>query len=367
MQTMCNKAPGQHGYYSFSRSVYISAEKKAHIFHSDPHSGMIAVSKKLEDSSNQYGVLKISSIEGSHHEFVSLHLNQIRDIAFDPHGNSTLLSCSRNKDIKLSSLKSNNTVITYQAQKDCWSCSWSQGNVFHLFCGLQNGEVLLFDIRNTREVVESICPMASNQKCPVISIVSIPSLGESGDEGMLVSTLQCMSFYKKDSEGRYTGDQLETPPGALSMVSYNSDRSQILASYKPGIKNPKERHVVMNFKSFANCKPSVEVVNTFEGGSAQHLRSRSCFIKCPDDDNHLLVCAGDQSSNSVKIWSTQSMKQQQSWQCQKEDGPIIAMGPHRAAGVEYLCALTNQRLSQYKWHFSKNYYEQSSNVLHSQH
>ena len=120
MQSMSNKSSGQHGYYSFSRSVFISAEKKAHIFHSDPHSGMIAVSKKLEDSPNQHGVLKISSIEGSHHEFVCLHLNQIRDIAFDPHGNSTLLSCSRNKDIKLTSLKSNNTVITYQAQKDCW-------------------------------------------------------------------------------------------------------------------------------------------------------------------------------------------------------------------------------------------------------
>ena len=353
-----------HGCYTFSKSLFISTEKKAHIFHSDMFSGMIAVSKKFEDSPNQYGVLKISSIDACHHEFVGIHLNQIRDVAFDPHGNTTLLSCSKNKDIKLTCMKSNNTVITYQAAKDCWSCSWSLSNSNHMYCGLQNGEVMIFDIRNTKEVIESISPSSANgsQRCPIVSVVSIPSPAENGNEGLLVSTLQSITFYhKKDSENKFIGDLLETPTGALSSVSYDHDRSQILASYKPNTKFPKERHVLikLNFDE----KPTADILHTFEGGTNQHLRSRSCLIKCPDDDNHLLVCSGDQSSNTVRIWSTKDMQQLQSWECRKDDGPIIAMGPHRAAGLNFICALTNQRLNQYKWLYSKSHFSEASNAF----
>ncbi|XP_063677285.1 E3 ubiquitin-protein ligase RFWD3-like [Bolinopsis microptera] len=350
-----------HGCYSFSKSVFASAEKKAHIFHSDPFSGLIAVSKKFEDTLNQYGVLKISSIDSCHHEFVGLHLNQIRDVAFDPHGNTTLLSCSKNKDIKLTCMKSNNTVITYQATKDCWSCSWSLANSYHIYCGLQNGEVMMFDIRNTKEVIESICPTNGPQKCPIVSVVSIPSPAENGKEGLLVSTLQCITYYKRDTKNKFVGDLLETPTGALSSVSFEHDRSQILASYKPNTKYPKERHILMNL-SFEE-KTVANVVSTFEGGTNQHLRSRSCLIKCPDNDNHLLVCAGDQSTNTVRIWSTTDMQQLQSWDCRKEDGPIIAMGPHRAAGVNFICALTNQRLNQYKWLYSKSHFSEASQAF----
>ena len=220
---------------------------------------------------------------------------------------------------------------------------------------------MIFDVRNTKEVIESICPASGPQKCPIVSVVSIPSPAENGNEGILVSTLQCISYYRKDTKNKYVGDLLETPTGALSSVSYEHDRSQILASYKPNTKYPKERHVLMNLNF--DSKPTVDLVHTFEGGTNQHLRSRSCLIKCPDDDNHLLVCSGDQSTNTVRIWSTKDMQPLQNWECRKEDGPIIAMGPHRAAGVNFICALTNQRLNQYKWLYSKSHFSEASNAF----
>jgi len=332
-------------------------EKKAHVFHSDPYTGMIAISKKFEDAQNQYGVLKVSSIDASHHEFVHLHSNQIRDISFDPFGNTTLLSCSKSKNVKITCLKSNNTVVTYQAPRDCWSCSWSSTKNHIMYTGLNNGEVMVFDIRNTKESLETISPLKMNQKCPVISVVSVPS--ESGDTPVLVSTLQCITYYTKNSENKYTGEQLETPPGALSSVSYEPNSSNLLASYKPGLKNPKERHVLMKLVESEGTMRS-EAIHTFEGGASQSFRCRSSLITCPDDDNHLLVCTGEQETNTVKVWSTKNMELLQQWAFKKDDGPIISVGVHRAAGVDYLCGLTNQRIIQYKWLLSKSHFENNN-------
>ena len=241
-------------------------------------------------------------------------------------------------------------VVSYSVPRDPWSCGWSNSAPHNFHCGLQNGEVLVFDVRNTREAVTSLVPCVGSQRCPVISVTSIPSPNGKGGEGYLVSTLQSLTLYQKAyGADQFTGHLLDSPPGAISSVSYIPEMERVLASYKPGVKHPKERHVLM--KLHLGESPACEIIQTISGSSSQHLRSRSALIQCPENDSQLLVCAGDQAASTLKIWEATGPDHRLTsfFQCRKEDGPIIAVGPHRAGGQEFLCALTNKRLFQYRW------------------
>ena len=343
----------KHGLYLFKRYVNVSHEKPCSVFDSDSHSGILAVAKKLENAQNQNGVLKISSIDSYCAEFVAIHNNQIRDMRFSPDGSSLLLTCSKDKDVKLTCLKSNSNVLTYHTGRDTWCCNWSGHKSNVMFCGLQNGEVLVYDIRNTRHYVDRIVPSKSYQKCPVISINSLQNNDAVSNisNDILVGTLQGLAHYSKNSENVYSDKVIKEHAGALSSVSYEPERSLVLVTYKPGNRNKKERHVLMKLDVKSS---SCEELHSFEGSPVQSLRSRTCLLECPDKDGHALVCAGDQSNNTVNMWSTNdySLTQTLNLGFDVKTGTIVSVAPQRSAGFDYLVVLTSHNIHQYKWNIS---------------
>ena len=344
--------PG-HGFFVPLRSFTASPEKKCTAFSCDNHSGIIAVAKSSEENPGRFGILKISSLDVNHHEFVYLHDNTIRDVAFDPHGNTRVLSCSRSKELKMTCLKSNTTLVTYATGRECWSCGWSPARSEQVYCGLQNGQVMVYDVRNTRAALDTINPTAAPQKCPVISVIS------PAKDTLLVSTLKCMTLYKMDGAGKTESTTFPLPPGALSSVTYDATLSLVLASYKPGLnKHQHERHVLMTLNTE---RSSVEVVQTFSGSSQQSVRSRSCLMRCPDNDNHVMVCAGNQAEGVVNVWTRPAANPKsdclQKLASPKEHGPVIAVNALKISGSEHLIGLTNQRVVMYKWQHPEGHSE----------
>lgn len=64
-------------------------------------------------------------------------------------------------------------INSFTCSSPVWSCTWSQDNLKHFFIGTQSGEVLLFDIRDTREHVASLLPQAHNPKS-IVSLRYVP-------------------------------------------------------------------------------------------------------------------------------------------------------------------------------------------------
>ena len=79
----------------------------------DPHVGMLVASKP---SSNQllpgYGLMKYSTLELGHGEYVAAHSGVIRDAVFSPRGDGLLLTAGMDKTCRLTSMQSNSNVLT---------------------------------------------------------------------------------------------------------------------------------------------------------------------------------------------------------------------------------------------------------------
>ena len=79
----------------------------------DSHGGMLVASKP---SSNQllpgYGLMKYSTLELDHGEYVAAHSGVIRDAVFSPRGDGLVLTAGMDKTCRLTSMQSNSNVVT---------------------------------------------------------------------------------------------------------------------------------------------------------------------------------------------------------------------------------------------------------------
>ncbi len=103
--------------------------------------------------------------------------------------------------------------------------------------------------------------------------------------------------------------------GMMTYVSLEQHSRQILATYRPKSGSPSVRHcmyelstthLATHLTSPGNDFCTLNIVQTFYGGSIHKLLSRSRLVLHPDGNDRLLVCAGDEASQSVSIVSTYS-------------------------------------------------------------
>lgn len=137
-------------------------------------------------------VSQISALELKVSEFIGIHKATLRDASFSPQSQGVVLTVAMDKLAKLTSLQSNCTiqrympneinsltsvsfhhiVYSYQTPTPIWSCCWSQSDANYFYCGMQNGSVTVFDIRNTSSNVTSM--KQEHSLCPITSLCHIP-------------------------------------------------------------------------------------------------------------------------------------------------------------------------------------------------
>lgn len=97
--------------------------------------------------------------------------------------------------------------------------------------------------------------------------------------------------------------------GSLTSLHIETDTRHILASYRPAGRHPTIRHQLCEMISqnistdptVINNVCSCNVIHTFHGGRTQTILSKTILQRHPGDMNRLLVCAGDETSNSVSV------------------------------------------------------------------
>ncbi|XP_061963344.1 uncharacterized protein LOC133687996 isoform X2 [Populus nigra] len=79
----------------------------------------------------------------------------IKDLHISPTNGSLALFASLGKKLSVLSMESNNVILSYDLPAAAWSCSWDLNCSHYVYAGLQNGSLLVFDMRITGSPVES--------------------------------------------------------------------------------------------------------------------------------------------------------------------------------------------------------------------
>ncbi|TKY62117.1 E3 ubiquitin-protein ligase RFWD3 [Spatholobus suberectus] len=158
--------------------------------------------------------------------------NVVKDLHISPSNGSLALYSSLGKKLSVLSLDSGNLVINYDLQNPAWSCSWDLNNSHYVYAGLQNGSILVFDMRQTAGPMKSLVGLTSNPVHTVHSLAQTSSL-PSGVQTILSASAIGLCQWNIDSEERplmvpETGNQ-----GVCISLAYCPSSDDIVVSYRP--------------------------------------------------------------------------------------------------------------------------------------
>lgn len=338
--------------YVLQREFTVSQIGGARVLAFDPMQGMLVASKP---SNNQimpgYGLMKLSTLELRYSEFVRVHSGVLRDVVFSPQGDGMVLTAAMDKTVKLTSMHSNTVVQTYQTPLPAWACAWNQDDYNYLYCGLQNGTVYVYDVRNTSGHVTEL-QRPGGGACPITSLAYVPLCRAStlNCSGILMGTLGSSTFWEKASFSEsFTPHPLHTlPEGACTCLSFDQATRHCLASFRPSKRSPHSRHILCQLHNTPVDQPfSCQLVHQFTGGGTHKLLSRSKLFQRPGNDDRLLAAFGDEGTSSVQVWDVSTTSKLQ--QLSLGDGAALDMVPFASNDRDYLAVLTAAKLRVYHW------------------
>ncbi|KAJ8298797.1 hypothetical protein KUTeg_022857, partial [Tegillarca granosa] len=286
------------------------------------YSGSLATLVVSQPSSSPlfpgFGVKKISAMDFKTAQYLTIHSKPIRDVCFHPFtDDGVLLSCGLDKTIKMTSIISNAV----------------------------NGRVLEFDIRNTGTHVQQLNTEGNRS---VVSLQYVPKdqQGAFRPGGLLVGQQDRVSFYEKKQDEQFRLHMLPLE-GILTSLCFEPTTRHILASFRPTAKHPTIRHQMCELvsRSFSTDPTVIDnicscnIIHTFHSSRSHTMLSKTKIFPHPADENRLLACAGEESSNAVHVWdtSTGQLKQQL-----HTGGIVVDLCSINVNQQTYLAALTSK-------------------------
>ncbi|XP_006860371.1 PREDICTED: E3 ubiquitin-protein ligase RFWD3 [Chrysochloris asiatica] len=297
-----------------------------------------------------FGVKMLSTANMKSSQYIPMHAKQIRGLAFSSQSKGLLLSASLDNTLKLTSLETNTVVQTYNAGRPVWSCCWCLDENNYIYAGLVNGSVLVYDLRNTSCHVQELVPQKA--RCPLVSLSYIPRAASAVFPygGVLAGTLENASFWELKMGFSHWPHVLPLVPGGCTDFQMETTTRHCLVTYRPDKKYPTVRTVLMEMSYSLNdtgepvcsCRP----VQTFFGGPTCKLLTKSAIFQNPNNDGSLLVCSGDESSNSALLWDASSGSLLQKLQM---DQPVLDVCPFEVNHHNYLATLTEKVVHIHRW------------------
>ncbi|KAM4614149.1 E3 ubiquitin-protein ligase RFWD3 [Discoglossus pictus] len=343
---------GQHK-YNFEKAILISQTGNCRVMSYSNQMSCLVVSQPSPQSTliPGCGIKKLSASNMKSSQYVPIHSKQIRGLAFNDRSDGLLLSAALDNTVKLTSLMTNTVVQTYNTGRPVWSCCWCSDNTNYIYAGLINGSVLVYDLRDTSQFVRELVPLGS--RCPVVSLSYVPRAASEVFPcgGVLVGTLEGACFWEmKDVQYRPHLLPLET--GGCTDVQAESSTRHCLVTYRPGKTHNYMRCVMMELTSnrlmdseeeySCSCYP----VQTFNAGSTCKLLTKNAIFQSPERDGSILVCAGDEASNSAMLWNAGGGSLIQKLPA---DQPVLDICPLEVNQTSLLATLTEKMVKIYKW------------------
>lgn len=297
-----------------------------------------------------FGVKMFSTADMKSSQYIPLHSKQIRGLAFSLRSKGLLLSASLDNTIKLTSLETNTVVQTYNAERPVWSCCWCLDESNYMYAGLMNGSVLVYDLRNTSSHVQELVPQKA--RCPAVSLSYIPRAASTAFPygGVLVGTLENASFWELKMGFSHLCHVLPMEPGGYIDFQTENNTRHCLVTYRPDKNHNTLRSVLMemSYKLDDTGEPvcSCHPVQTFLGGPTCKLLTKNAIFQNPENDGSVLVCTGDEASNSALIWDAGTGL---SLQELRTDQPVLDICPFEVNHSNCLATLTEKTVGIYRW------------------
>ncbi|XP_010495060.1 PREDICTED: E3 ubiquitin-protein ligase RFWD3-like [Camelina sativa] len=158
----------------------------------------------------------------------------IQDLRLSPHNNGLAVFGSLGKNLSFISLDSHNTVLSYDHLPAApLSCSWDLNSCHHVYAGLQNGTVLVFDMRQNKRPLASLAGVTSNPVHTIhhLSAYSTPT-SDVGGELLSASSTGLCQWNISGSEGKPTLVSETRNLGTCTASSYCPRTSHVVATYR---------------------------------------------------------------------------------------------------------------------------------------
>ncbi|XP_013922750.1 PREDICTED: E3 ubiquitin-protein ligase RFWD3 [Thamnophis sirtalis] len=348
-----SSSQGQHKYH-FERAFLVSQMGNCRVMaYCDPLSCLV-VSQPSPQSTllPGYGIKMMSAVNLKSSQYVPIHSKQIRGLAFSNRADGLLLSASLDHTLRLTSLATNTVVQTYNASRPIWCCCWCLDDTNYVYAGLANGSILVYDLRDTNSHVQELPPQKS--RCPVVSLSYLPRMASTSLPygGLVSGTLEGACFWEQKSSNSYRPHDLLLEPGGCIDLQTEPSTRHCLATFRPNRNNNCLQCVVMELTSthltdrddeiVCSCNP----IQTLTAGPTCKLLTKNSIFQSPEDDGSILVCAGDEASNSAMLWDAGSGTLLQKLPA---DLPVLDVCPFEVNRNSFLATLTEKMVKIYKW------------------
>ena len=253
-----------------------------------------------------------------------LHLASVRDASCTAQG-SLVASASLDGTLGITSTKGGTWVHTYKTPSTPWSCAWEEsaggGETHVVHCGLANGSVITYDLRNTRDALRVIAPEAGSAP-PVHSLSVVQGALENRASAAyrFLNGANASASRRDDAascvllgatvKGPFAAHSTDANWGALPApdalrgrcVSLHRDAVTGTCVTRQGIAGRAPRHCA--FECDASLPNATPAVRGFDGiGSECCLMSRVFAFSVPGAGEARALTA---DGRNVAVWSTRT-------------------------------------------------------------
>ncbi|CAJ1892073.1 unnamed protein product [Sphenostylis stenocarpa] len=206
----------------------------AHIFDMDISNQILLIAQRPKEVGGVHLLTKMSLLSPCEMQDILLPsaTNGVKDLHISSSKSSLALFASLGKKLSVLSLDSGNVVINYDLQDPAWSCSWDLNNSHNIYAGLQNGSVLVFDMRQTVGPMKSLVGLTNNPVHTVHSLAQTSGLS-SGVGTILSASAIGLSQWNIESEERPLVVPETNNQGVCISLAYCPSSDDIVASYRP--------------------------------------------------------------------------------------------------------------------------------------
>ncbi|CAL9766788.1 unnamed protein product [Musa acuminata subsp. burmannicoides] len=324
----------------------------------DGSSQIIMVSGKAPGIEREHVLSKISLLSQNEVETIQLPPNTkaIRDLTILPDGLALLASLG--KKLLLFSMRSNNLVLKYDLPAPAWSCSGDNSNTHYVYTGLQNGMLLVFDIRQTAVPMQVMEGLTGHPVHTVHSVV----LSDGGSRVLTASSSGPCIWEVGSSCGRpFLIPEMENRGVCISLACCGSLDSMV-ASFRQKVELFNDS-MTSQIPMSPSPSPSPILSTTGKIGShvlitgvdglsfqsqevgksiVSELRMPKSAILCTEGDKSLFAY-GDESSHGVHIWGLPSFKTYA--KLKPHQHPILDLRyDQRSTGPGFLGCISEDRL-----------------------
>ncbi|RCV46966.1 hypothetical protein SETIT_9G574000v2 [Setaria italica] len=326
----------------------------------DASNQIILASGRAAAVGAEHVITKISM--GSAHEPFKVHLppdtKAIRDMCILPGGSAIFTSVGRK--LSLFSMTTDSVVLQCDLPVPGWSCSADVSSSRHIYAGLQNGMLMVFDVRQTTRPLHSMVGLSTN---PIHTLHSV--IDNNGCRKILSASAvgPCMWDADNNQSRPHLLTEMDSQRVCISLACAPPSSDVLVASFRPKVEASEDATASQVYLSQTPTRPvgsgklghHALVRRT---GNASFTEGPTCYANVsevrmsksaiiPYGDNQHLFAYGDESLHGVRTWQLPSFVIHADLCAHRQ--PILDLRyAESSGGGRYLGCLSEEKLEVFK-------------------